>query len=92
MLTYHVIRIKIFDDSLSHEASVNVKMSKNSSFGSCPGKSSVQSICAIIVLLIFLGACDANSCCKKHKAKQTLKLPSKGMINRKIFFILTKVF
>ena len=80
MLTYHVIRIKIFDDSLSYEASVNVKMSKNSSFGSCLGKSSVQSICAIIVLFVFLGECDANSYCKKHKAKQILKLPSKGMI------------
>ena len=90
MLTYHVIRIKIFDDSLSYEASVNVKMSKNSSFGSCLGKSSVKFICAIIVLLVFLGVCDANSYCKKHKAKQILKLPSKGMIAGKIFFYLNQ--
>ena len=92
MLTHHVIRIEIFDDSLYHyyESSVNVKMAKISCFGSYLGNPSLQSIGAIVVLLVLLGVCDANSYCKKHKAKQILKLPSKGMISEKIFFYLNQ--
>ena len=90
--THHVIRIKIFDDSLYYyyESSVNVKMANISNFGLCLGNSSLQSICVIVVLVVFLGVCDANSYCKKHKAKQILKLPSKGMIAGKIFFYLNQ--
>ena len=90
MLIHRVIHKKYLWTVYKYEASANVKMAKNSNFVSCLGNLNSQPMCVIVVLLVFLGVCDANSNTINDEAKQMLKLRSEGMNDKKIFSLSSK--